>query len=115
MRACIAPEDQSVGVGSMGMKASAGLVLSIGGTRDGLAFVVRLGARKERWISIVTDRGTTSGRQRTARRFAVGRRWRLGASSTLAGHSGPAFGPLLPSRHLRPIPSAADAEDEPYS
>jgi hypothetical protein len=73
-------------------------------------------------------RATTSGRQRTARRFAVGRRWRLGASSALAGLPGPAGGEfgaapspgrrdggpkLLPSRHLRPITTTSGAEAKP--
>src|SRR6218665_3069811 len=81
---------------------------------------------------IVTDAATTSGRQRTARRFAVGRRmnrcghppdarshaggmatcsW-LGASSTSSGQTSPAFGPLLPSRLLRSITTTSNGEFE---
>ena len=66
-------------------------------------------------------RSDAAGRQRTARRFAVGRRRRwwtspdvlshaggrgdlsLGASSTLDGLPGPPGGALLPSRLPRPI------------
>jgi len=48
-------------------------------------------------------RGDVARRQRTARRYAVGRRSRLAASSPLSGLPGPAFGTLLPSRLLRPI------------
>ena len=68
-------------------------------------------------------RSDVAGRQRTARRFAVGRgmnrcehppdvrshaggmatcSW-LGASSTLDGYPDPPFGPLLPSHLPRPI------------
>ena len=54
-----------------------------------------------------------TGRQRTARRSAVGRRSRLAASSTLAGLLGPAFGPLLSSRLLRPITAASRQEGRP--
>ena len=52
---------------------------------------------------IVTDRATQSGRQRTARRVAVGRERWLGASSNSAGLPGPPLGALLPSRLPRPI------------
>ena len=61
---------------------------------------------------IVTDALTTSGRQRTARRFAVGRRSRLAASSTSSGLPGPAFGALLSSRLLRPIMVTSNGEFE---
>jgi hypothetical protein len=67
-------------------------------------------------------RNDAARRQRTARRFAVGRRGRLGASSTLDGYpdppcgqNGAPFAPsggrrspiLLPSRPLRPIPATS--------
>ena len=64
-------------------------------------------------LCIVTDAATPSGRQRTARRFAVGRTSRLGASSASTGLPGPAFAPLLPSRLLRPIMTASSARFEP--
>jgi hypothetical protein len=62
---------------------------------------------------IVTDRATLSGRQRTARRFAVGRRGRLGASIALSGLPGAAGGALLPSRPLRPITTTSSIEYGP--
>jgi len=62
---------------------------------------------------IVTDAATPPGRQRTARRFAVGLRRRLGASSASTGLPGPAFDPLLPSRLLRPIMAASSTKFEP--
>src|SRR5687768_16752017 len=62
---------------------------------------------------IVTDRTTPSGRQRTARRSAVGRGRRLGSSSTSAGLPGPPFGTLLPSRLPRPIPAASGSGSGP--
>jgi hypothetical protein len=52
-----------------------------------------------------------AGRQRTARRFAVGRRGRLAVSSTSSGLLGPAFGTLLPSRPLRPITAISRSRD----
>jgi hypothetical protein len=54
-----------------------------------------------------------TGRQRTARRFAVGRGRRLGASSTLAGLPGPPGGALLPSRLPRTITTASGSESGP--
>jgi len=48
-------------------------------------------------------RSDAAGRQRTARRFAVGRRGRLPASSASDGYPDPPFGPFLVSRPLRPI------------
>src|SRR3954468_17686874 len=62
---------------------------------------------------IVTGAATPSGRQRTARRFAVGRGRRLGASSTLDGDPDPPFGALLPSRLPRPIPATSGHESGP--
>ena len=73
-------------------------------------FAARQGARRERCGCIVTDRATKSGRQKTVRRSAVGRRRRLGASSVLAGLPGPPFDPLLPSRLLRPITTTSDTD-----
>ena len=52
-------------------------------------------------------RDDAARRQRTARRFAVGRGRRLGASSTLDGYPDPPFGPLLPSHLPRPIPATS--------
>ena len=63
--------------------------------------------------SIVTDRATPSGRQRTARRFAVGRGRRLAASIGLAGLPGPACTALLASRLLRPITAVARLSLDP--
>ena len=63
--------------------------------------------------SIVTDEATPSGRQRTARRFAVGRRSRLAASAGSAGLPGPAFTDLLSSRLLRPITANSDPKVGP--
>ena len=54
-----------------------------------------------------------TGRQRTARRFAVGRRSRLGASIASFGLPSPAFGALLPSRLLRPIMTASSTKFGP--
>jgi hypothetical protein len=48
-------------------------------------------------------RADAAGRQRTARRFAVGRRGRLAALAGSSGLPGPAFTALLASRPLRPI------------
>ena len=77
---------------------------------------------------IVTDEATTSGRQKPARRFAVGRSSRLRASSTSEGLPGPPFGidgapiaasggrrsPIdLLSRLLRPITAASSGEGRP--
>ena len=62
---------------------------------------------------IVTDEATTSGRQKTARRFAVGRRSRLATSSTSDGLPGPPFGALLSSRLLRPIPATSSQKPGP--
>lgn len=61
---------------------------------------------------IVTDAVTTSGRQRTARRFAVGRRSRLAASAPSTGLPGPAFSRLLANRLLRPITATSNGEFE---
>ncbi|MEA3045252.1 MAG: hypothetical protein QOH47_3090 [Sphingomonadales bacterium] len=73
-------------------------------------------------------RGDVAGRQRTARRFAVGRGRRLGASSASTGLPGPAFAQngapiapsggrrspiLLPSRLPRPITASSGAEFGP--
>jgi len=58
-------------------------------------------------------RGDAARRQRTARRFAVGRRSRLGASAPSSGLPGPAFSHLLPSRLLRPITATSGPEGEP--
>src|SRR3954468_14085978 len=77
---------------------------------------------------IVTGAATPSGRQRTARRFAVGRGRRLGASSALDGYPDPPFaqngaapspgrrdgGPIfLPSHLPRPIPATSGTEHGP--
>ena len=48
-------------------------------------------------------RSDAAGRQRTARRFAVGRRKRLAASASSTGLPGPVFSRLLSSRFLGPI------------
>jgi hypothetical protein len=58
-------------------------------------------------------RNDAAGRQRTARRFAVGRGRRLGASSASDGLPGPAFTPLLPSHLPRPIPTTSGTEYGP--
>ena len=63
--------------------------------------------------SIVTGEATTSGQQKRARRFAVGRGRRLRASIALSGLPGPAFGSLLLSRLPRPIPIHLLAEFGP--
>ena len=55
-------------------------------------------------------RSDAARRQRTARRFAVGRGRRLGASSASFGLPGPAFDPLLPSHLPRPITTASGAD-----
>ncbi len=55
-------------------------------------------------------RNDAGGRQRTARRFAVGRGKRLGASNALDGLPGPPFGDLLPSRFPRPITATSGHE-----
>ena len=60
-------------------------------------------------------RSDSAGRQRTARRFAVGRRGRLAASTASSGHSCPPFGPLLSSRLLRPITTTSDWEGRPFA
>ena len=73
-------------------------------------------------------RSDAAGRQRKARRFAVGRRGRLPASSASTGLPGPAFGQngapiapsggrrspiLLVSRPLRPITATSSPEGRP--
>jgi len=58
-------------------------------------------------------RSDAARRQRTARRFAVGRRGRLASSSASTGLPGPAFVPLLSSRPLRPITATSGAGFEP--
>jgi hypothetical protein len=58
-------------------------------------------------------RSDAAGRQRTARRFAVGRRSRLAASAGSTGLPGPAFTDLLASRLLRPITATSRQEDRP--
>ena len=58
-------------------------------------------------------RSDAAGRQRTARRFAVGRGRRLGASSTLDGLPGPPGGALLPSRLPRPITATSGGQRGP--
>jgi len=58
-------------------------------------------------------RADVARRQRTARRFAVGRRSRLAASDGSAGLPGPAFTALLASRLLRPITATSGAEYGP--
>ena len=65
-------------------------------------------------MKIHRDRGSdAAGRQRTARRFAVGRGRRLAASTTLDGLPGPPGGALLPSRLPRPITAASGPECRP--
>jgi hypothetical protein len=65
-------------------------------------------------MSIHRDRrDDAAGRQRTARRFAVGRGRRLGASSTLDGYPDPPCGTLLPSHLPRPIPATSGTEYGP--
>jgi len=54
-----------------------------------------------------------AGRQRTARRFAVGRGRRLGASGALDGYPDPPGGALLPSRLPRPITTTSGMEYGP--
>jgi hypothetical protein len=54
-----------------------------------------------------------AGRQRTARRFAVGWGRRLGASSASDGYPDPTFGPLLPSRLPQPITITSGMEYGP--
>ena len=54
--------------------------------------------------SIVTDAATPSGRQKRARRFAVGRGRRLEGVNRLGRATSPACAALLPSRLPRPIP-----------
>jgi hypothetical protein len=61
---------------------------------------------------IVTDAATPPGRQKTARRFAVGRRSRLAASGGSTGLPGPAFTALLASRLLRPITATSGPKCE---
>ena len=63
--------------------------------------------------TIVTDETTTSGRQKPARRSAVGRRSRLRASIASDGLPYPSFGSLLLSRLLRPIPATSGAQGGP--
>jgi hypothetical protein len=58
-------------------------------------------------------RNDVAGRQRTARRFAVGRGRRLGASSTVVGLADPPFGTLLPSRLPQPITATSDPQFGP--
>ena len=58
-------------------------------------------------------RSDAAGRQRTARRFAVGRRSRLAASAGSTGLPGPAFTILLASRLLLPITATSSPEGRP--
>jgi len=58
-------------------------------------------------------RSDAAGRQRTARRSAVGRRSRLAASAGSTGLPGPAFTSLLASRLLRPITATSGPECGP--
>jgi len=58
-------------------------------------------------------RSDVARRQRTARRFAVGRRSRLAASAGSTGLPGPAFTALLASRLLRPITATSDTKVGP--
>ena len=58
-------------------------------------------------------RGDAAGRQRTARRFAVGRRSRLAALAGSTGLPGPAFTVRLASRLLRPITTTSGGEGRP--
>ena len=58
-------------------------------------------------------RVTPSRRQRTARRFAVGRGRRLGASSALDGLPDPPGDALLPSHLPRPITATSSLGYEP--
>ncbi|MEA3046852.1 MAG: hypothetical protein QOJ53_1184 [Sphingomonadales bacterium] len=58
-------------------------------------------------------RSDAAGRQRTARRFAVGRGRRLGASNAVAGLPGPAGSALLPSHLPRPITATSSPEGRP--
>jgi hypothetical protein len=58
-------------------------------------------------------RSDAAGRQRIARRFAVGQGSRLAASSTSDGLPGPPFGPLLASRLPWPITATSGHEPGP--
>jgi hypothetical protein len=58
-------------------------------------------------------RSDAAGRQRTTRRYAVGRRRRLATSDGSSGLPGPAFTALLASRLLRPITATSDPEGGP--
>ena len=58
-------------------------------------------------------RSDAARRQRTVRRFAVGRGRRLGASSASTGLPGPAFDPLLPSHLPRPITATSGTKFGP--
>ncbi|MEA3044504.1 MAG: hypothetical protein QOH47_2342 [Sphingomonadales bacterium] len=58
-------------------------------------------------------RSDAAGRQRTARRFAVGRRSRLATSAGSTGLPGPAFTTLLASRLLRPITATSSPKCRP--
>ena len=80
----------------------------VGGGRDGLDFVAGEEGGGSDGDTIMTDEATKSGRQKPARRLAVGQGSRLRASSTLAGLPGPAGGPLLLSRLPGPIPATSD-------
>ena len=65
-------------------------------------------ARRQRMQQVAMSPGHGCGlpgaiHTSAARRFAVGRGRRLGASSTLDGYPDPPFGPLLPSHLPRPI------------
>jgi hypothetical protein len=58
-------------------------------------------------------RSDAAGRQRTARRFAVGRGRGAGGGGGATGLPGPAFTALLASRLLRPITATSGAESGP--
>ena len=58
-------------------------------------------------------RSDAAGRQRAARRFAVGRRSWLASSAGSAGLPGPALADLLASQLLRPITTTSRQEDRP--
>jgi hypothetical protein len=65
-------------------------------------------------MKIHRDRSNDAARrQRTARRFAVGRRRRLAASGGSTGLPGPAFTTVLASRLLRPITATSGPECGP--
>jgi len=81
------------------------------GSAQAADFICRKAGRQGPYS--IPEAVVTGWRQRTARRFAVGRRSRLGASSALDGYPDPPFGPLLPSRLLRPIPATSGIEYGP--